>query len=50
MIVDACPQRRIKEEGNQVKFRKQLNESLLSLAMSPTKCGDKSTPKADDFR
>jgi hypothetical protein len=36
MIVDAWPEREIKEGDNRVKFGKQLCGTLLSVAMSPT--------------
>jgi len=36
MIADTRPQKGIKEERNQAEFGKQLNRTLLPVAMSPT--------------
>jgi hypothetical protein len=35
MIVDACPQRRIKEKGDQAELGEQRHETLSPVAMSP---------------
>ena len=35
--VDTWPKRGINQEGNQIKFGKQLHKALPSVAMSPTK-------------
>ncbi len=48
-IADGCPQRRIKEEGNQVELEKQRHNTLSPVAMSPTYPRSESTFNLDDY-
>jgi hypothetical protein len=49
MIVDTRPVRRIGKRSNQVKFRKQPDGPLFSVAMSPTNSEDDTISGSEDY-
>ena len=50
MVVSTCPERGIKEEGNQIKLGKQDHETLSPVAMSPTSICFDIVPQTEDYR